>query len=90
MRHVGCLVAACKLLVAAGGIYSLTRDQPRPPALGVLSLSHWTASEVPSLLELENLGVTLWDLYLKKKYNFPDASFLSVTELSITPLGHEE
>ena len=31
------------------GSSSLTRDQPRPPALGTRSLSHWTTKEVPRL-----------------------------------------
>ena len=47
----------CRILVAARGIFwlqhvgfsSLTRDEPRPPALEAWSLSHWTTREVPLL-----------------------------------------
>ena len=47
----------CRILVAARGIFwlqhvgssSLTRDEPRPPALEAQSLSHWTTREVSLL-----------------------------------------
>ena len=40
------LVAVCKLLVAASGIYF--PSQGLPHALGAQSLNHWTAREVPT------------------------------------------
>ena len=49
MRQAGSLVAACKLLVVAC-MWDLVPGpgiEPRPPALGVQSLSRWTPREVP-------------------------------------------
>ena len=44
LRHVGSLVAArMRDLVPRPGM------EPRPPALGAQSLSHWTIREVPPL-----------------------------------------
>ena len=50
--HVDFLVAACELLDGAG-MWDLVPQpgiEPRPPALGAQSLTHWATSEVPSLI----------------------------------------
>ena len=48
LQHVGSLVVAYELLVAACGIlFPDQRLNPGPPALGTRSLSHWTTREVP-------------------------------------------
>ena len=49
LQHVGSLVAACGLLVATSMWDLVPRPgiEPRPPALGVWSLTHWTTREVP-------------------------------------------
>ena len=54
------LVAACRLLVAACMRDLVPRPgiKPRPPALGVQSLTHWTTREVPMILFLEILKHT--------------------------------
>ena len=56
LQHAVFLVAACKLLVAACKLLVATcmwdlvpqpGIEPRPPALGAWSLTHWTTREVP-------------------------------------------
>ena len=49
LRHADFLVVACELLVAAH-MWDLVPGpgiEPRPPALGARSLTHWTMREVP-------------------------------------------
>ena len=46
-------VAVCELLVVACGSSSLNKTEPRPPVLGMWSLSHWTTREVPELYTLK-------------------------------------
>ena len=51
--HVGSLVAACRSFSC--GMWDIVPSpeiKPGPPELGVWSLSHWTTSEVPQLLQL--------------------------------------
>ena len=64
MRYVGFLVAACGLLVVACELSVATcmRDlapqpgiEPRPPALGAQSPTHWTTREVPEPMFLDVL-----------------------------------
>ena len=45
----GLLVAACELLVAARmrNLVPQPGMEPRPPAVGTWSLTHWTTREVP-------------------------------------------
>ena len=52
--HVGSSVA-CSPFLAARGIQLSDQRRPRPPALGVWSLSHWTTKEVPRTI-LNYLG----------------------------------
>ena len=52
-QHVGSLATLLKLLVAAvWNLVSWPGIQPRPPALGVRSLSHWTTKEAPTCFEV--------------------------------------
>ena len=56
MQHVGSLVVACRLFscgtqtLSCGmqGLVPQTGIEPRLPALGVWSLTHWPTREVPS------------------------------------------
>ena len=49
LQHMDFLVVACGLLVAAcmRDLVPQPGMEPRPPALGVRSLTHWTTREVP-------------------------------------------
>ena len=58
------MVAACKLFFFSSGMWDLVprpRIKPRPLALGVGSLSHWTTWEVPvfSLISIKCEGKCL-------------------------------
>ena len=63
LRHVDLLVAACKLLVAACVQNLAPRPgiEPRPPALGAPSFTHWTTREVAlgHFLLLDNRSVQI-------------------------------
>ena len=55
------LVVACRLLVAAcmWDLVPRPEIEPRPPALGAWSLSHWTTREVPQVYYILKLGKIL-------------------------------
>ena len=70
MKLTGSLVAACKLVVGAGGFqfpdegsnlgflhweHRVLATKPRSPALGAQSLSHWTTQWLPSWRENEEV-----------------------------------
>ena len=57
----GLLVAACKLLVVAcmQDLVPPPGIEPRPPALGAQSLTHWTTREVPKI------SILKFQFYLK-------------------------
>ena len=80
LQHAGSLVAACRLLVAACrllscsmhvGSSSLTGIEPRPPALGGQTPTHWNTRKVP-----------IWAFYENYFLNKTTNLFLATTNLT--------